>query len=112
MTARTVMIRPQRPAAYARAAAGGPAALTRAAAGHGWPAPVIYRDAPGPAGSALDQLYAAVCAGRHDALLMPLPGRLGADPGPLMGLLAACARHGVTVRFILPPLSRRARRTG
>src|SRR6266571_4939708 len=69
------------------------------AAQRGWPVPVVYAVGTGPAGgraAALGRLRAAVSAGRHDALLMPLPGALG-DAGQFMGLLALCTRMGGVV---------------
>lgn len=91
---------PNRPAAYARDAVDRQA-LIQAAAQRGWAAPVIYAADARLAGQqdpAVDQLEAAVVAGRHDALLMPLPGTLG-DATRLMRLLSSCARHGVPVSF-------------
>jgi hypothetical protein len=91
---------PKRPAAYARDAVDRQA-LIQAAAQWGWAAPVIYAadaclaDQQDPV---VDQLEAAVVAGRHDALLMPLPGTLG-DAARLMRLLSSCAHHGVPVSF-------------
>jgi len=97
---------PKRPAAYARDAVDRQALLWDAAQ-RGWVTPVIYaadtclaeRQEP-----AADQLEAAVAAGRHDALLIPLPGTLG-DPARLMRLLSSCAHHGVRVSFT--PVARR-----
>ena len=92
---------PKRPAAYVRDAVDRQA-LAQAAAQRGWAAPVIYAagtrlaDRTDPA---VDQLEAAVAAGRHDALLMPLPGTLG-DAARLMRLLSSCAHHGVLVTFL------------
>jgi hypothetical protein len=102
---------PRRPAAYIPAAASGPGALAsehamaQAARQRGWPAPEMYADAlgrPGEPGPALDRLEAAITAGRHDALLLPLPRTLG-DPAPLMRLLARCTQQGVAVSLVLPP---------
>jgi hypothetical protein len=93
---------PTRPAAYtSRAAAEGPA-LALAATRRGWPAPAVYSDDTSPAdsyGPELDRLEAAITAGRHDALLMPMPATLS-DPARLMRLLSCCTRHGVIVSFI------------
>ncbi|HTP15366.1 MAG TPA: recombinase family protein [Streptosporangiaceae bacterium] len=104
----------ERPAAYI----GGPScsddgvladrqAMAQAARQRGWPAPAIYADdGPGQAGRpgpALGRLEAAVIAGRHDGLLVAVPGTLG-NPAPLMRLLSHCTRHGVTVSFV-PPLA-------
>jgi hypothetical protein len=79
--------------------------MAQAARQRGWPAPVMYADRPdgaGEPGSALGRLEAAIAAGRHDALLMPLPRSLG-DPAPLMRLLARCTQLGVAVSLVLPP---------
>jgi hypothetical protein len=69
----------------------------------GWPAPIIYADSDrgfgADADSALARLEAAISAGRHDALLVTVPGVLH-DPAPLMRLLAGCTKHGVTVSFV------------
>jgi hypothetical protein len=101
---------PRRPAAYVPATGPGPRvladeqAMAQAARQRGWPAPVMYSDGPDRAdepGPALDRLEAAIAAGRHDALLMPLPRTLG-DPAPLMHLLARCTQHGVAVSLVLP----------
>jgi hypothetical protein len=65
----------------------------------------MYADGPGAAGEpgpALRRLEAAITAGRHDALLMPLPRTLG-DPAPLMRLLSRCTQLGVAVSLVLPP---------
>ena len=89
------------PAAYVRHPCDWPA-LAEAAARCGWPAPMIYCDGPGmaaSAGLAVGRLQAAVSQGRHDGLLMPLPGMLGSPPW-LMGLLRSCTRQGVTVSFV------------
>lgn len=71
----------------------------------GWPAPIIYADSgdgfQDDADSALDRLEAAISAGRHDALLLTVPGILR-DPASLMRLLARCTKHGVTVSFVAP----------
>jgi hypothetical protein len=78
--------------------------MAQAARQRGWPEPVMYADQPDPAGGpgpALGQLEAAIAAGRHDALLMPLPRSLG-DPAPLMRLLARCTQEGVAVSLVLP----------
>jgi hypothetical protein len=102
---------PRRPAAYIPAAASEPGALVseqamaQAARQRGWPAPAMYADgpdAPGQPGPALLQLEAAITAGRHDGLLIPLPRTLG-DPAPLMRLLSRCTQHGVAVSLVLPP---------
>jgi hypothetical protein len=102
---------PRRPAAYIPAAASEPGALVseramaQAARQRGWPAPEIYADGPSAAGEpgpALRRLEAAITAGRHDALLIPLPRTLG-DPAPLMRLLSRCTQHGVAVGLVLPP---------
>ena len=101
---------PRRPAAYIPAAAE-PGALVseqtmaKAARQRGWPAPEMYADTPGAAGEpgpALARLEAAITAGRHDGLLMPLPRTLG-DPASLMRLLSRCTQHGVAVGLVLPP---------
>ena|SRR5438067_9861386 len=92
---------PQCPAAYVRRPSDW-AALAEAAARRGWPVPMIYCDGPGMAagaGLALGRLQAAVTRGRHDGLLMPLPGMLG-NPPWLMCLLRSCTCHGVTVSFV------------
>ena len=88
------------PAAYARwGVAGDRQALAEAAAQRGWPVPVVYAGGGGPEGRGLGGLEAAVCAGRHDGLLLPLPGTLG-SAGRLMRLLLCCTRHGVVVGFV------------
>lgn len=90
------------PAAYARHAGEG-LMLAEAAVCRGWPVPVVYAEAPGTAGelvAALIRLEAAVCRGRHDGLLLRLPGLLGDAPW-LMGLLRLCTRHGVPVGVVL-----------
>ena len=101
------MTPPRRPAAYLRTSAEGYLhAVTSAARQRGWSAPVIYAD-DDPAhhsGTALDRLFAAVTAARHDAVLMIAP----ADPVPLMRLLQRCTGRGVIVSFIAPPLPERA----
>jgi hypothetical protein len=92
---------PEHPAAYARDAADRQA-LLQAAAQRGWPVPVIYAADARPAechAPAADQLEVAIAAGKHDALLMPLPGTLGDDPDRLMRLLSSCTRSGVAVSF-------------
>jgi hypothetical protein len=64
---------------------------------------MIYCDGPGMAASvglAVGRLEAAVSQGRHDGLLIPLPGMLG-NPPWLMRLLRSCTCHGVTVSFVL-----------
>jgi hypothetical protein len=89
------------PAAYVRRAGDWPA-LAEAAVSRGWPVPTIYCDGPGMAagaGLAVGRLEAAVCRGRHDGLLMPLPGMFG-NPPWLMRLLRLCTCHGVTVSFV------------
>jgi hypothetical protein len=100
---------PRRPAAYIPAAEPGALvseqAMAKAARQRGWPAPEIYADGLGAAGEpgpALRRLEAAITAGRHDALLMPLPRTLG-DPASLMRLLSRCTQHGVAVSMVLPP---------
>jgi hypothetical protein len=77
-------------------------AVTTAAGERGWPAPVIYADDDPayPGGSALDRLFAAITANRHDGVLMIAP----TDPVPLMRLLQRCTRRGVVVSFIAPPV--------
>jgi hypothetical protein len=55
---------------------------------------------PGGAGLALGRLQAAVSRGRHDGLLMRLPGAPG-NPPWLMALLRSCTSQGVTVSFVL-----------
>lgn len=73
-----------------------------AAEQNGWSGLVIYDDSGQPAdpqSSGLASLEAAVQSGRHDVLLLPLPGRLD-SAARLMRLLAACTRHGVPVRFV------------
>jgi hypothetical protein len=95
------MALPRRPAAYLPAAAPSVArAAALAAAQRGWPPPAVYA---GP--EALERLRAAVTAGRHDALLMPPAGAVGAmaHPAALVALLAACTAAGVPVS--LAPLS-------
>ncbi len=95
------MVAPLLPAAYVRDIADWQLLMTTAAQ-RGWPVPVVYAVGTGPAGgraAALGRLRAAVSAGRHDALLMPLPGALG-DAGQFMGLLALCTRMGVVVSFV------------
>lgn len=97
----------RRPAAYIPAAAE-PGALVseqtmaKAARQRGWPAPEMYADGPGEPGPAIGRLEAAITAGRHDALLIPLPRTLG-DPASLMRLLTWCTQHGVAVSMVLPP---------
>jgi DNA invertase Pin-like site-specific DNA recombinase len=95
---------PHHPAGYARPAAPDDwQALAAAAERNGWPDLVVYDDSgrAGPQSPGLDSLEAAVRAGRHDVLLLPLPGRLGSGSGArLMRLLAACTRHGVPVHFV------------
>lgn len=94
---------PRHPAGYTRPTA--PAdrqALAATAERNGWPDLVIYGDGDqcgGAQGPGLDVLEAAVQAGRHDALLLPLPGLLGSG-ARLTRLLAACTRHGVPVHFV------------
>jgi len=92
---------PLHPAAYVRDIADR-RLLMATAAQRGWPEPVVYAVRAGRAGgraAALGRLRAAVSAGRHDALLMPLPGVLG-DAGQFMRLLASCTRMGVVVSFV------------
>jgi hypothetical protein len=72
--------------------------LLALAAQRGWPVPVVYAAGAGGWGAALGRLEAAVIAGRHDALLSPLPGVLG-EAGRLMRLLRTCTRSGVLVSF-------------
>lgn len=86
-----------RPAVFVRAV-GDWEPLLALAAQRGWPAPVVYAASAGGWGAALGRLEAAVTAGRHDALLMPLPGVLG-EARRLMRLLGACTRAGVAVSF-------------
>jgi len=101
---------PRRPAAYIPAASEPGAlvteqAMAQAARQRGWPAPEMYADGPSAAGEpgpALRRLEAAITAGRHDGLLIPLPRTLG-DPAPLMRLLSRCTQHGVAVSLVLPP---------
>jgi hypothetical protein len=101
----------RRPAAYIR---GNEAldrhAVAQAAWERGWPAPEIYCDDPEPgrAGETslgLRRLESAIAAGRHNALLMMVPGTLG-NPAPLMRLLSGCTKHGVTVSFVPHPVRR------
>lgn len=92
-----VVVVPVRPAVFVRAG-GDWEPLLALAAQRGWPGPVVYAAGAGGWGAALERLEAAVTAGRHDALLMPLPGVLG-EAGRLMRLLRACTRAGVVVSF-------------
>jgi hypothetical protein len=107
------MTSPRHPAAYlppARSGASGQAgqqAIVQAARQQGWPVPVVYADDPDRPGGqdpALDRLQAAITAGRHDALLMPMPGTLG-DPAPLMRLLSRCTQYGVIVSLVPRPMA-------
>jgi hypothetical protein len=108
---------PRHPAGYARPAAPDDwQALTAAAERNGWPDLIVYDDSgecAGPQSPGLDLLEAAVRTGRHDVLLLPLPGRLGSG-ARLMRLLAACTRHGVPVHFVptSPPRPESRARSG
>lgn len=99
------MVPPRCPAAYVRGAGDWPV-LAEAAVRRSWPVPVVYGERPGQAGGgrpALGRLQTAVGRGRHDGLLVVLPGLLG-NALWLMGLLRSCTRHGVTVGFVPPGL--------
>jgi hypothetical protein len=92
---------PLHPAAYVRDV-GDWQPLLEAAAQRGWPVPLVYAAGAGTErgrAGVLRRLEAAVRAGRHDGLLMPLSGVLG-DAGRLMGVLVSCTRSGVVVSFV------------
>jgi DNA invertase Pin-like site-specific DNA recombinase len=97
------MTSPQRPAAYAcEGRTGETESLSLAAQERGWPAPLVYAETGSPAGRTrpeLNRLEAAITAGRHDALLIPLACMLG-NRTSLMSLLRSCTRHGVTVTLV------------
>ncbi|HXW47492.1 MAG TPA: hypothetical protein VEL03_22040 [Streptosporangiaceae bacterium] len=91
---------PRYPAAYLRTGSrAGALAMSRAAAQRGWPDPDLYIDGPDAAspGPALEEVTAAIAAGRHDGLLLAVPPT--ADPA-MLRLLASCTAQGVTVSFV------------
>jgi hypothetical protein len=100
------MTAPAHPAAYIRipgADSWARHAMIQAAAQRRWPAPVIYAEeeiaTDGSYGPAMDRLDTAIAAGRHDALLIAMPG----SPGQLMRVLSRCTKAGVTVSFLPAP---------
>jgi hypothetical protein len=91
---------PKYPAAYLRTGSrSGELTMRRAAAERCWPDPDLFIDGPDAGGPfpALEDLTAAIAAGRHDALLLALPPT--GDPA-ILRLLGACTAHGVTVSFV------------
>jgi hypothetical protein len=93
---------PRCPAAYLIAdAMSVTTAIIRAAQQRGWPEPDLYADRTGSGspGPALQELAAAIVAGRHDGLLLAMPA---AGDSAIMRLLASCTKHGVRVGFIMP----------
>jgi hypothetical protein len=91
---------PRYPAAYLRTGLrSGALALSRAAAERGWAEPDLYIDNPdtGSPGIAMEELTAAIAAGRHDGLLLAMSPT--GDPA-MLRLLATCTAQGVTVSFV------------
>lgn len=91
---------PRYPAAYLRTSSrSGQVVMSRAAAERGWPDPDLYIDAPDAdsPGPALEEVTAAIAAGRHDGLLLTIPPT--GNPA-ILRLLASCTAHGVTVSFV------------
>lgn len=105
---------PIRPAAYIRidSRPGAPPAgrqreaIIEVARRRGWPEPAVYAD-EGSAladgyGPGLAMLSAAVCAGRHDAVIMSGPGVISRNQARLMAFLFRCTDNGVAVEFVGP----------
>ncbi len=116
------MTDPRHPAAYicvtrasgARALAVRGQAIAEVTRQRGWPAPAVYADqddhdpADGHRANghspALDNLIAAISAGRHDALLVTGLGAISGGPAyRLSRLLLCCTNHGVAVEFLTSP---------